>query len=151
MPFACRNMLMLGRSKSWTQALETISGDNRMDAKALLNYFEKLHIWLKKDNDKHNRLRGWKTPSGFSFTLLYLLEFNVEQTNLKVDGSINCALASQIFTIFYLFYFLVNENAVKVRISLRTALGDNAVSVDFFRHFNFDCLRCIWQQRANVT
>lgn len=52
---------MLGRSKSWTRALETISGDVRMDAKALLSYFDKLHTWLKEDNDKHNRLRGWRT------------------------------------------------------------------------------------------
>lgn len=56
----------MGRSKSWTTALEAISGDVRMDAKAMLNYFEKLHTWLKEDNDKHNRLRGWKTPSGFA-------------------------------------------------------------------------------------
>lgn len=60
-PFALRDMLELGRSKSWTRALETISGDVRMDAKALLSYFDKLHTWLKEDNDKHNRLRGWRT------------------------------------------------------------------------------------------
>lgn len=52
---------MLGRSQSWTRALETISGDVRMDAKALLSYFDKLHTWLKEDNDKHDRLRGWRT------------------------------------------------------------------------------------------
>lgn len=61
MPFALREMLELGRSKSWTRALETISGDVRMDAKALLSYFDKLHTWLKEDNDKHNRMRGWRT------------------------------------------------------------------------------------------
>lgn len=64
MPFTLRDMLELGRSKSWTQALKTISGDVRMNAKPLLNYFEKLYIWLKDDNDRHRRLRGWKTPGG---------------------------------------------------------------------------------------
>lgn len=58
-----KNMLELGRSKSWTSALETIAGDVRMDARPLLNYFDKLHTWLKEDNDKHNRLRGWRAPT----------------------------------------------------------------------------------------
>lgn len=66
MPFTLRDMLELGRSKSWTRALETISGDVRMDAKALLSYFDKLHTWLKEDNDKHNRLRGWRTRTPVS-------------------------------------------------------------------------------------
>nr|XP_046247810.1 angiotensin-converting enzyme 2 isoform X1 [Scatophagus argus] len=56
-----RNMLELGRSKSWTQALHTISGDVRMDARPLLEYFQKLHDWLKTENQKHSRLVGWKT------------------------------------------------------------------------------------------
>ncbi|KAF3686611.1 Angiotensin-converting enzyme 2 [Channa argus] len=56
-----RNMLELGRSQSWTRALHTISGDAKMDARPLLDYFQKLHIWLKAENEKHNRTIGWKT------------------------------------------------------------------------------------------
>lgn len=56
-----RNMLELGRSQSWTRALHTISGDVRMDAGPLLKYFEKLHVWLKAENQKHNRTVGWET------------------------------------------------------------------------------------------
>ncbi|XP_033492522.1 angiotensin-converting enzyme 2 [Epinephelus lanceolatus] len=56
-----RNMLELGRSQSWTRALQTISGDVRMDAGPLLKYFEKLHVWLKAENEKHNRTVGWET------------------------------------------------------------------------------------------
>ncbi|XP_049573213.1 angiotensin-converting enzyme 2 [Syngnathus scovelli] len=54
-----RNMLELGRSQSWTRALHTISGDIKMDAKPLLDYFQKLYVWLKEDNMKHNRVVGW--------------------------------------------------------------------------------------------
>uniref|UniRef100_A0A671WQS0 Angiotensin-converting enzyme n=2 Tax=Sparus aurata TaxID=8175 RepID=A0A671WQS0_SPAAU len=54
-----REMLELGRSQSWTKALHTISGDTRMDARPLLDYFQKLHDWLKADNAKHNRMVGW--------------------------------------------------------------------------------------------
>uniref|UniRef100_A0A4W6CJV1 Angiotensin-converting enzyme n=1 Tax=Lates calcarifer TaxID=8187 RepID=A0A4W6CJV1_LATCA len=56
-----RDMLELGRSQSWTKALQTISGDVRMDARPLLDYFQKLHDWLKAENKKHNRTVGWKT------------------------------------------------------------------------------------------
>lgn len=57
--FSVREMLELGRSQSWTKALHTISGDTRMDARPLLDYFQKLHDWLKADNAKHNRMVGW--------------------------------------------------------------------------------------------
>ncbi|KAK5874195.1 hypothetical protein PBY51_019166 [Eleginops maclovinus] len=56
-----RNMLELGRSKSWTRALHTISGEVKMDAGPLLDYFQTLHNWLKAENKKHNRHIGWKT------------------------------------------------------------------------------------------
>ncbi|XP_061669841.1 angiotensin-converting enzyme 2 isoform X1 [Syngnathoides biaculeatus] len=54
-----RNMLELGRSQSWTRALHTISGDIKMDARPLLDYFQKLYAWLKEDNMKHKRTVGW--------------------------------------------------------------------------------------------
>ncbi|XP_075934093.1 angiotensin-converting enzyme 2 [Anarhichas minor] len=56
-----RDMLELGRSQSWTRALHTISGDFKMDARPLLDYFQKLHDWLQAENKKHNRNVGWKT------------------------------------------------------------------------------------------
>lgn len=56
-----RNMLELGRSQSWTRALQTISSDVRMDARPLLDYFQKLHDWLIAENKKHKRTVGWKT------------------------------------------------------------------------------------------
>ncbi|XP_041936100.1 angiotensin-converting enzyme 2 [Alosa sapidissima] len=54
-----RSMLELGRSKSWTKALEQISGETKMNSQPLLDYFKDLYDWLKKDNDANNRTRGW--------------------------------------------------------------------------------------------
>lgn len=54
-----RHMLELGRSKSWTRALEDISGDTRMDSQPLMNYFSTLYDWLKAENQKNNRQPGW--------------------------------------------------------------------------------------------
>ncbi|XP_075996407.1 angiotensin-converting enzyme 2 [Genypterus blacodes] len=55
-----RKMLELGRSKSWTRALDMISSEVKMDAAPLLEYFEKLQHWLVKENKKNNRHVGWR-------------------------------------------------------------------------------------------
>ncbi|NXE45892.1 ACE2 enzyme, partial [Casuarius casuarius] len=54
-----RQMLELGRSKPWTQALESITGEKYMNATPLLNYFEPLFNWLQKNNS--GRSVGWNT------------------------------------------------------------------------------------------
>lgn len=54
-------MLELGRSRSWTRALEEISGETKMNSQPLLEYFKDLHEWLKNENDANNRTRGWDT------------------------------------------------------------------------------------------
>uniref|UniRef100_A0A8D0GRD2 Angiotensin-converting enzyme n=1 Tax=Sphenodon punctatus TaxID=8508 RepID=A0A8D0GRD2_SPHPU len=54
-----RDMLVLGRSKPWTEALETVTGEKYMNATPLLHYFEPLFQWLKKNNT--DRTVGWYT------------------------------------------------------------------------------------------
>uniref|UniRef100_A0A8C3SM84 Angiotensin-converting enzyme n=1 Tax=Chelydra serpentina TaxID=8475 RepID=A0A8C3SM84_CHESE len=56
-----RDMLVLGRSQPWTQALESITGEKKMNATPLLHYFEPLHQWLIKNNS--GRSVGWNTFS----------------------------------------------------------------------------------------
>ncbi|KAG9339507.1 hypothetical protein JZ751_023649, partial [Albula glossodonta] len=55
-----RTMLELGKSKSWTRALEQISGATRMDSKPLLQYFSVLYDWLKNENQKNNNKPQWR-------------------------------------------------------------------------------------------
>ncbi|KAM8820243.1 ACE2 enzyme, partial [Eudromia elegans] len=54
-----RQMLELGRSKAWTEALESITGEKYMNATPLLNYFEPLFTWLQRNNS--GRSVGWNT------------------------------------------------------------------------------------------
>ncbi|KGL96491.1 Angiotensin-converting enzyme 2 [Charadrius vociferus] len=54
-----RQLLELGRSKPWTQALESVTGEKYMNAAPLLHYFEPLYKWLQKNNS--GRYVGWKT------------------------------------------------------------------------------------------
>lgn len=50
-------MLKLGVSKEWPDALEVITGTRTMDASSLRNYFSPLESWLKKQNE--GRQCGW--------------------------------------------------------------------------------------------
>ncbi|NXK04883.1 ACE2 enzyme, partial [Herpetotheres cachinnans] len=54
-----RQLLELGRSKPWTEALESVTGEKYMNAAPLLHYFEPLYKWLQKNNS--GRYIGWKT------------------------------------------------------------------------------------------
>ena len=79
------NMLKLGSSKPWPDALEAICGTRQMSADALLEYFQPLMDWLKEENQRNGVTIGWEEecPEGFvpdnssqsfvSYLLLFLL------------------------------------------------------------------------------
>ena len=50
-------MLAMGQSRSWPEALEALTGERRMDASAILDYFAPLKRWLDEQNAGHNI--GW--------------------------------------------------------------------------------------------
>ncbi|HYV46694.1 MAG TPA: M2 family metallopeptidase [Myxococcaceae bacterium] len=50
-------MLSLGSSRPWPDALETLTGERKMDASALLEYFTPLQNWLKEQNQ--GQKCGW--------------------------------------------------------------------------------------------
>ncbi|MCC2604184.1 M2 family metallopeptidase [Planctobacterium marinum] len=54
---ALNNMLELGQSKTWQEALETLTGSPQMDATAILDYFAPLKDWLDEQNQ--DRTCGW--------------------------------------------------------------------------------------------
>ncbi|XP_068126885.1 angiotensin-converting enzyme 2 [Hyperolius riggenbachi] len=56
-----KSMLELGNSKPWTAALESITGELKMNAVPLLSYFQPLYEWLKKNNADAKRTVGWNT------------------------------------------------------------------------------------------
>ena len=49
-------MLAMGQSRPWPEALKALTGEDRMDATAILDYFKPLQTWL----DEQNRALGAK-------------------------------------------------------------------------------------------
>ncbi|XP_054278172.1 angiotensin-converting enzyme-like [Macrosteles quadrilineatus] len=54
-----KQMMSLGASKTWQDALEIITGQRKIDATALLQFFQPLYDWLKAENEKNNEKIGW--------------------------------------------------------------------------------------------
>ncbi|AZG36390.1 MULTISPECIES: M2 family metallopeptidase [Shewanella] len=52
-------MLEMGASKPWPEALNVVTGSDKMDAKAVLDYFAPLQVWLDEQNTQANRQCGW--------------------------------------------------------------------------------------------
>jgi peptidyl-dipeptidase A len=52
-------MLAMGASKPWPEALETLTGEKRLDANALADYFAPLKAWLDEQNKAKNYPVGW--------------------------------------------------------------------------------------------
>jgi peptidyl-dipeptidase A len=50
-------MLEMGRSRPWPEALYALTGESRMDATAIRDYFEPLRVWLEEQN--RGRTCGW--------------------------------------------------------------------------------------------
>ena len=47
---ALNTMLEMGSSQPWQEAYKVITGNEQMDATAILDYFAPLHVWLKNKN-----------------------------------------------------------------------------------------------------
>lgn len=52
-------MLSIGQSKPWQDALETLTGQRQMDATALADYFAPLKTWLDEQNKAKGYPVGW--------------------------------------------------------------------------------------------
>ena len=54
---ALQKMMSMGQSRPWPEALKALTGEDRMDATALLDYFAPLKQWLDEQNRGHKV--GW--------------------------------------------------------------------------------------------
>uniref|UniRef100_A0A8C1ZDQ6 Angiotensin-converting enzyme n=1 Tax=Cyprinus carpio TaxID=7962 RepID=A0A8C1ZDQ6_CYPCA len=81
-----RHMLELGRSMSWTRALEDVAGTTKMDSQPLLHYFSTLMEWLKEENQKNNRVPGWN------------VNINPNANAFKVRISLKSAMGDDAYT-----------------------------------------------------
>lgn len=51
--------MKLGASKPWPEAMTMITGEPKMSARALMEYFDPLIKWLEQENKKNSDTLGW--------------------------------------------------------------------------------------------
>ncbi|XP_045527221.1 angiotensin-converting enzyme-like isoform X2 [Pieris brassicae] len=57
---ALKNMLKLGSSRPWPDAMEALTGQRNMDASGVMEYFQPLYDWLKAENERTGEHIGWE-------------------------------------------------------------------------------------------
>lgn len=55
-----RDLLQLGSSKEWPEAMAELTGGRKMDASVIREYFKPLETWLIEDNKRHGEFIGWE-------------------------------------------------------------------------------------------
>ena len=56
-------MLEMGMSKPWPEALKALTGEETIDASALMEYFAPLKKWLDEQNAAAGSIPGWQTQA----------------------------------------------------------------------------------------
>ena len=54
-----KQMLAMGNSKPWSEVLKSLTGEDKLEPKAMLHFFEPLHKWLKMENLARGYPIGW--------------------------------------------------------------------------------------------
>jgi peptidyl-dipeptidase A len=54
-----KKMLEMGRSQAWPEELYALTGERKMDATAIIDYFAPLKKWLDEQNAKNGVKPGW--------------------------------------------------------------------------------------------
>ncbi|XP_041970579.1 angiotensin-converting enzyme-like [Aricia agestis] len=60
---ALGKMLQMGASKPWPDAMEVLTGQRKMDASGVLEYFQPLYQWLKQENERTGEHIGWESSN----------------------------------------------------------------------------------------
>lgn len=72
---SCSDVMKLGFSKPWPEAMAIITGQPHMSAEPLIEYFQPLIEWLEKETSKSGEVLGWPeydwTPYAAANTGMY--------------------------------------------------------------------------------
>uniref|UniRef100_A0A8C9ZSM7 Angiotensin-converting enzyme n=1 Tax=Sander lucioperca TaxID=283035 RepID=A0A8C9ZSM7_SANLU len=92
------DVMKLGFSKPWPEAMAMITGQPKMSAQPLMEYFQPLIEWLEKENNKNNDTRGWPE---------YDWKPNVlESTSNTLMHPLHQGFLS-LFSTYYIMFFLI--------------------------------------------
>jgi len=100
------DMLSLGSSQIWEDALEQVTGTRLMDSSSLVRYFQPLLDFLKEENRKNGDTVGWPDYSFQPPTNTVVGENGKVELDTAGGGSSTCSPSSVVLLLSLLFVFL---------------------------------------------
>ncbi|XP_036428070.1 angiotensin-converting enzyme [Colossoma macropomum] len=83
------DVMQLGYSKPWPEAMAMITGQPEMSVQPLMEYFQPLITWLEQENKKNGDILGWPEyswmPSTTENTVVVVEDSSVDFLGLNVD------------------------------------------------------------------
>ena len=70
-----REMLKMGSSKPWRDAMEKMTGQREMSTEAIRDYFKPLEDWLETENKQSGVKVGWGSEDVGQVCQQYKLEY----------------------------------------------------------------------------
>jgi len=70
------DMLALGSSLPWPQALQKLTGTEKMSTQPILEFFKPLQAWLEAENARNGETIGWLKGKSHPKQLLYSVKIN---------------------------------------------------------------------------
>ena len=61
----------MGASRPWPEVMKVMTGQEKMDASAIREYFKPLEDWLNMQLETTGETPGWKWPD-FNYTILLI-------------------------------------------------------------------------------
>ncbi|KAF4516981.1 hypothetical protein B566_EDAN005583 [Ephemera danica] len=74
-----KRMMSLGASRPWQEALKEVTGESKLDASALREYFHHLEDWLHRENQRTQEFIGWIYDGDYC-------KHSIETAGLQVYG-----------------------------------------------------------------
>uniref|UniRef100_A0AAX7W1A7 Angiotensin-converting enzyme n=1 Tax=Astatotilapia calliptera TaxID=8154 RepID=A0AAX7W1A7_ASTCA len=111
------DVMKLGFSKPWPEAMAMTTGESKMSAQPLMEYFQPLIEWLEKENSKNNDVRGWpdydwkpfsESPTGEAKTVDFL-GLNVNRSAATVGQWILLALGMLLLVVTILMAYMYRK------------------------------------------
>ena len=117
-------MLRVGSSKPWPEVLEEMSGSRKLQANALLEFFQPLNDWLENEITQENITVGWKSTVDDYFPSLKKEKWGWEKKKIKPHAHIfgGAALNFDIHLMHPIFSYFSARRAWKVGRRHRKAL-----------------------------
>ncbi|XP_041818495.1 angiotensin-converting enzyme [Chelmon rostratus] len=81
------DMMKLGFSKPWPEAMTLITGQSKMSAEPLKEYFKPLTDWLEKENNKNKEVLGWPNYDWTPSSTGVIEDNKVDFLGMSLDGS----------------------------------------------------------------